>query len=398
MPTITQLAEQGRALSEDQKSLVLDESRTWSEKRDEYDRREADIKSVYEQLQALQTIDGRSFGAVEGAVPQARTPEVAKSLGEQIVESDGYKSVAGKSGKFSSGSIDIKATLTESAGGAGGLIPQYLPTPVQLLFRRLVVADLLPSGAISGSSLIYVKESAVTNAAATVAEGGAKPGSDLNLVQVTENIRKIATSLKVTDEMFQDVPALMSYVNARLALFVQLTEESQLLNGDGTGTNLLGLNNRTGKQTAVAVGATPTETKRFDSIYNMITAIRTNSFLEPDGIIINPVDWQTLRLNKDANNQYFAGGPFTGAYGSGGQAPNSVWGLNAVITPAQAAGTALVGAFGAAAQVFRKGGLTVESTNSNEDDFLKNLVAVRAEERLLLAVYRPGALGQVTGL
>ena len=63
-----------------------------------------------------------------------------------------------------------------------------------------------------------------------------------------------------------------------------------------------------------------------------------------------------------------------------------------------AAGTALVGAFKTAAQLFRKGGLRVEASNSHSDFFTKNLVAIRAEERLALAVYRSAAFGTVTGL
>jgi HK97 family phage major capsid protein len=66
------------------------------------------------------------------------------------------------------------------------------------------------------------------------------------------------------------------------------------------------------------------------------------------------------------------------------------------VTPAIAAGTVLVGAFNSAAQLFRKGGVQVDSTNSNEDDFKYNRVALRAEERILLAVYRPTAFVKVT--
>jgi HK97 family phage major capsid protein len=69
-----------------------------------------------------------------------------------------------------------------------------------------------------------------------------------------------------------------------------------------------------------------------------------------------------------------------------------------VVTPAIAQGTALVGAFQLSAQVYRREGIRVEATNSNEDDFLKNLIAIRVEERLGLAVYRPAGFGTVTGL
>lgn len=398
MPTVNQLEEQGRTLLAQQKALVEDE-RPWSEKREEFDNREADIKAIIEQRNALKSVDSAPFGALEEVTPVDTTP---KSIGEQVTESDGYKRVAGLKGVRFSEAAEIKATFTQAAGGAGLLTPTYLPGVTDILFQRLTVADLMPSGTTSGTSIIYMKESTVTNAASSVAEGGAKPASDLNVTQVTEQYRKIATSLKISDEMLQDVPFVQSYVNGRLTLFVQIQEEAELLNGNGTAPDLTGLLNRSGLTAAQAVGGDT----RIDAIYKDIAKIQATAFLDPSGIVMHPTDWQSIRLLKDANNQYYGGGPFTGAYGVGG--PNVdrlnlasgqvLWGLPVVVTTAISQGTALVGAFNTCAQVFRKGGITVEMTNSNEDDFLKNLVAVRAEERIALAVYRPAGFSKVTGL
>lgn len=407
MSGIKQLEEQGRALLADQKTLVEDTSRPWSDKRDEYDRRETDIKTIIEQVNAQKSVSGDPFAVAGGSTDPAE-PVVAKSIGQQVIESANYKTALGnKGGRFTTGGIDIKATFGGAAGGVGLLAPQYqLQNPTNILFRRLTVADLMPQGSLDAGarSLVYAKESTVTNAAAAVAEGALKPASDLNIVQVTENLTKVATTLKVTDEMLQDSAATQSYIDARLTLFVRLGEEDQLLNGSGVTPNMTGLNNRSGLQAAQAK-ATDTAT---DAIFKEITKIRANAFLEPDAIVLHPTDWQGLRLLKDGQGQYYAGGPFSyGPYGNGGYAtgPTSnvdggqtLWGLKVVVTPAQLLGTALVGSFGMAAQVFRKGGITVEMTNSNEDDFLRNLVAMRAEERLLLAVYRPGGFGTITGL
>lgn len=407
MTSIKSLEDQGRALMKDQKALVEDESRPWSEKRPEFDKREADIKAVLDQHKALKSVDGDPFGDKVDVRPEEIR---AKSVAEQIAENPNYKSAltAKSVGERFSASMDLKVagTILQSGTGAGAVIPQYQAGVVPTLFRRLTVADLMPNTGISGPTLIYMSETAVTNSAATVAEGATKPLSDITLTQVTEIVRKIATVGKLSDEMIEDATFIAGYVQGRLVLFVQLAEEDQLLNGNGTAPNIRGLLNRVGLATAVAVPGTPTQTDRIDSIYNQISAIRSTAFLEPDGIVIHPTDWKTIRLNKDANNQYFAGGPFTGAYGNGAQAPETgalgenpdLWGCRVVVTPAIPVGTALVGAFGTAAQVFRRSGITVEMTNSNEDDFKNNLVAMRAEERLALAVYRPGAFGKVTAL
>ena len=67
-----------------------------------------------------------------------------------------------------------------------------------------------------------------------------------------------------------------------------------------------------------------------------------------------------------------------------------------MVSPAVAAGTALVANFAQAATLYRSGGVRVESSNSHADDFTNNLVTVRAEERVALAVRKPLAFVKVT--
>ncbi len=138
-------------------------------------------------------------------------------------------------------------------------------------------------------------------------------------------------------------------------------------------------------------------TDNADALFRAMTKIQTATGLSADGIVINPADYQTLRLGKDGNGQYFGGGYFQGQYGNGAvdeQPP--LWGVRTVVSPAVAAGTAVVGAFGVAATVYRKGGVRVESTNSHDDDFTNNLITTRIEERVALAVRIPAAFVQVT--
>jgi HK97 family phage major capsid protein len=406
MPSIKQIEDQTRVLLEQQKSLVEDSARNWSEKTDEYTAREADIKSLLEQHTALKSVSRDPFGDARDDVATEPKVEAPKSIGEAFTSSKGFQHIAStgvKGSQFTTGAVDVKATLTGAAGGVGLLQPQYLPGVLPLLFQRLTVADLMPNGTASGNSIIYMRESSVTNAAATVAEGGLKPASDINYAQVTETFKKIANTLKISDEMIQDVPYVQSQVNGRLVFFVQQKEEQQLLNGAGTGSELLGLLGRSGLTAAQAKSTD----SAIDAIYKDITKIRVNAFVDPSAIVMHPTDWQAIRLLKDANNQYFAGGPFTAAYGSGPfnggdrsvlGGNDSLWGLPVVVTTSATVGTAVVGAFNTCAEVFRKGGITVEATNSNENDFLTNLIAIRAEERLALAVYRPAGFSTVTGL
>jgi len=213
---------------------------------------------------------------------------------------------------------------------------------------------------------------------------------------VTDVLKTIAGWTKFSDEMIEDLDFIVSEINNRLLYELAKYEEAQILDGPGTGSTLLGLLRRSGIQTELRGNQASADTVA-DTIFRAITKVGTGSGLDADGLVINPADYQSLRLAKDANNQYFGGGFFSGAYGNGGLSdqPN-VWGLRSVITPAMAAGTVLVGAFGQAATLYRKGGVRVESTNSNASDFVSDLVTVRAQERVALAVRKPSGLVKTT--
>lgn len=261
-----------------------------------------------------------------------------------------------------------------------------LPGYIEYPRRRLTVSDLLPQGNITAASLSYVQESAGTNAAATVAEGAAKPESALTFTEVTTAVKKIATWIPVTSELMEDEPALRSIIDARLRLFIQLAEEDQLLSGDGLTTNLTGILNASGIQTQ-AVGADPVP----DAIMKAMTLIQVNAKFQASGIVMHPNDWQEVRLLKTADGVYIWGSPAD-------EGPMRMWGLPVVPSEALSEGTALVGAFNVASQVFRRSGITMAASNSHDDFFVKNKLAILAEERLALAHYRPAAYCQVTSV
>jgi len=397
-----------RRLATKAAEVVADDKLTQAEKKNTLDSIEADIKSYAETISLHEQAGRLMAGSGEAAAEAKSTDEARtefKSFGRHIVDSDGYKSML--NGQSKGVTVDVKAAGTIDEGvipafsggaGAGGQLvaPQLLPGIVGLKFQPLTVADLFASGTTSSSSISYVIESAFQDLTATVAEKGTKPQLDLTLARRQDNVTKIANVAKVTDEMFQDAAAFESYLSNRMVFGVKRVEEAQLLNGNGTTPNLQGVMQRTGLAPTVTTSASLTAVKAMEGIYNQITALRSSSFVEPDAVVIHPNDWQTIRLGKDSQGQYYAGGPFTGAYGNPGPSNvDQVWGLKAVITTAIAQGTALVGGFQECGQVFRRQGVTLEMTNSNVDDFVNNLITLRAEERLALAVYRPAGFGKV---
>lgn len=269
-----------------------------------------------------------------------------------------------------------------------GYVPQAVRTGLILpgLLRRPVVADLLPQGTTSSISIVYMEETTTTNAAAATSEGADKPESAIAFTERSSAVRKIATVLPVTDELIEDIPAMESYVEQRLRVFLQLAEEDNLLNGNGTPPNLRGLMNIVGIQTQ-AKGSDPVPS----AIYKGITKISVNAFLDADGIIMHPNDWQDIRLLQTADGLYILGSPTD-------PGPDRLWGLPVVKTPAATENTALVGAFQTAAQMFRRNEVQFAISDQHSDFFTKNKLMLRVEERLALVVYRPTGLCTITGI
>lgn len=399
-------------------AVVSNDDLTTAQKRTALDNYDTDIKAAKEEIDLHIKMSALINGAdsVEGGeVAEAPQQTVQKTMGQEIITSDAYRNVVAQSkgaARFSqtlnlegaglkvAGTIDEGAMATFSgAGGLGGQLvaPQFLPGIVPLKFQGLTVEDLLASGTSDSPSVTYVIEAAFQDLTNTVAEKGAKPQLDLTLTRRQDNAAKIANIAKVTDEMLQDAPQFLSYIEGRMTFGVRRKVEQQLLSGDGTGANMVGILNRPGLAPAITTAAGLTAIKAAEGIFNQMTNLRAVSFVEPDAFVIHPLDWQTIRLGKDTNGQYYGGGPF--AYGPyGGAAPANMvelWGLRGVVTTAMTQGTVLVGGFQECAQQFVRSGLTVEMTNSNVDDFVNNLISLRAETRRILAVYRPAGFGRV---
>ena len=419
--------EDDRDFTDDERVEIEDHLKAIENLKVDLEAAEKDIKTA-QRVEDIGREIGPSLGHVSvGAEPEDRLfarlneraswPQAQKTVGEAFVQSDQYRKAlevwkgGGRSlESWSTGAVavDTKGTLLEGGGSpgsgtGGGLIsvPQVVPGVVQTLFQRLTFADLMLEGQADGNTIRYVVEGTATSGAAGVAEAAPKPESTLALSTVDERIKKIATLLPVSDEMIEDAPAIQSYINGRLSLFIRIEEERQLFRGAAGGNEVQGI--LTSRGVPVYAGGT-TVGNYAVQLFAALNGLRGSAFVEPDWVVIHPTDYQKLRLLTDTAGQFFGGGPFQGPYGNGQNIPSSsqiegaqdsLWNKPVVVTPGiGGAGTALIGTR-ANAQVWRKGGVSVEATNSHSTFFANNLVAIRAEERLGLAVYRPTAYVQV---
>lgn len=382
-----------------------------TETKEAADKALAEMNGIKSQLTEFEQVIDRLKGA-------GYSGDAVKSLGEQFVESESFKKLADgeASGQRGRATLDLKAAMPDletkatitlstanAAGSAGASVfPTVLPGILQIPQRRLTIRDLISSGQMTGNALQYVRQTGFTNNAAMVAEGARKPQSDLQLELVDTTAKVIAHFMKASRQVLDDSAQLRSLIDGHLLYGLAFREEAQILYGDGTGQNLLGIVPQASDyddapeatladRRSADAGVTPGRVGVIDRIrLAMLQAVLAE--FPATGIVLNPLDWALIELEQDGMNRYIIGQPQ-------GDAQPRLWRTPVVETPAIVAGNFLTGAFRLGAQLFDRWAARVQLATENEDDFVNNLVTILAEERLALAVYRPEAFiyGPVEG-
>lgn len=249
--------------------------------------------------------------------------------------------------------------------------------------QRLTVRDLLAPGDTESNAVAYLRELLFTNNAAPVAENTTKPYSEITFEEVLSGVKTIAHLMKVAKQTLDDLPQLRSIINGRLLNGLKRVEDTQLLFGSGVGNNLHGIYTQA---TAFANPSTKTTPSNSLDVMRLAMLQVTLAELSATGHVMHDIDWTDIELIKDANTKgYLFSNPF-------GTLEARLWGLPVAQTnQAGMLDNFLTGSFADAAQIFDREDANVVVSTENADDFEKNMVSIRAEERLALAVYRPQA-------
>lgn len=334
----------------------------------------ANVKSVQADLDAATEAETliKALGTKNVPTEEEETKVEAKSLGENFVE---FVKNANIDKNFNLVAPEFKGATDPQTSPAGAVdfATTFDKTVVEAARTPLVVRDLFGSENISGSTLVYLVEGAIEGAPAVTAEGDPKPQVHFaDPTPKTVSLAKVACFIRESDEYINDYPFLASAINGRLMYELGLVEQGKLIT-DLSGTS--------GIQTGSlpATGAADVA----DAILQAAMDVQNGSGYAADAIVINPADWYALRVAKDGDDRYYGGGFF------GAQSVDNLWGIPVCVTSSIAQGSVMVGAFKTCASVVQNGGVSVEATNTNKDDFEKNLMTIRAEERLALAVRRP---------
>ncbi|MFF2344235.1 phage major capsid protein [Pseudarthrobacter sp. NPDC058119] len=270
----------------------------------------------------------------------------------------------------------IYRTAVNGAAGSETLIQTLSSTPTSFTDTGFAAGTAVPP-TVNG-----------TGTAQMTAPGGTYVEAIFNTTQQIATARKIGIFTSLTDELLADFQSFTQYEEGELQRLIIDQENFQLLNGDGTGQNLLGLLKTPGLLTR-AKGSEAS----IDTIETAIADLRNGpSYCEPNVIVLHPNDWSLIRRTKaTGTGNYLLGNPAESAV-------NDIWGIPVVTTTQIPQGTGLLMNTDMIGVAYVREGLTLSMSNSNNADFTSGKVAVRADERLALAVVRPSAGLVITGI
>lgn len=303
-----------------------------------------------------------------------------KTPGQLFAESEQLKAFIKRGGKGHSEAFELKAITSLPGSGGAGIWSERLPGVVEEPLRPLSIRDLLDVGTTSSNLIEWIKELLFTNSADVVSEGAQKPESNITYEREDVPVRTIAHWIHATRQVLSDFPQLQTLINGRLTYGLKIVEENQILLGDGTGENILGL---IPQATAYNNGLNRANDTFIDVIRHAILQVRL-SFYPATGIVLTPTDWHNIELTKDNENRYLMANP-------AGNLPAMLWGRPVVESDAMPNDQFLVGAFRLAATLFDREQATIAVSTEDRDNFIKNMVTILVEERLALAVARPAA-------
>lgn len=360
-----------------------------TENNDRLDQIKADFDGVNERLEKME-LDRQKIIAGQ---------EEAKSLGEEFISSDVFAEMAEK-GRATGSAYRVNKTISGLAASGGALVrPDRRPDVIVPPQRPVYIKDLLPSIPTASNAVEVMRENVFTNNAGPQApdtpntalgagEFEAKAQSNITYELVTVPIRTMAHFVPASRQVLTDAGLLQGLINNRLMRGLYLDCDAQLLYGDGTNQNLTGLmvdadvsdigEIASGTSAADLAGA------MLDHIRAAITECQKNEFYDVNGVVLNPVDYETLETAKGSDGQYIWVTVPTGG-------EPRLWRVPVIVSNAINQGQFILGDWTSGATVYDREQMDIRVSESHGDFFIKNGVAVLAEERYGFGIERPKA-------
>lgn len=400
--------------AEDEKRDFTDEERKQVQALlDEAKKLKDELKAVEGDAALRQAILDLGAGIDVDDTLRAKTPPPAAagrgkgvSIGEQFVSAPAFKAwmkhiapsgmVPDSLKGLSSPPIEFKELISGSDVTSAGAFVQTDYTGIYEPLGRfpLNVMGLISRRTTTSDLVEFVRQTRQVQEAAPVAEAnvkyptgatgevtGEKPQGRMNFEKVHATVKTIAVYVGATKRALSDAAQIRGIIDQELRDDLAEELEDQILNGNGVGENFTGVLNTAGVLTQAFNVDILTTTRQ------AVTTLQVTGRARPTGWVFHPADWETIELIQDGNNRYYWGGPLA-------QGTPQLWGFPIVTSQSKAQGTGLLADWRKAV-LWDREQASISVTDSHDDWFIRNLIAILAELRAAFGLIRPSAFCEV---
>ncbi len=365
---------------------------------DESVKNKANSNEVAELKEKLNnSVSKEDFEAVKAEA--IRLAEKVTALAENPVKVEGHKTLAGaleaafaekadeiaevvKNGGLQKHSLKVTVKTVDAMSvastiGAGSTqvsITENTGIISPIRKREQTYLAVVSVGSIGTNRAMWIEETDEEGTPVMLAEGAAKTQLDVQYVEQTLAVKKIAVYGKVTTELMDDIPQLIAYIQNNLMKRMDIVLENQLFSGNGVGDNLKGLETYA---TAFAAGSLANSIP-FANELDVIEAVALqvkNAYGLPNAIFIHPSTMAAIKLIKDS-----AGRPVWKDYVTIDGSMN-VSGMRVIETTAITAGN-FVGGDLSVVNVLKRDELGI-TIGLDGNDFTQNKKTMLLEKRLV---------------
>jgi len=314
---------------------------------------------------------------IKSIAPEGRVPERSALLSPPVL----FKTLFGRKDLIT-GESDTSAGAFVQTDYTGIYEPlgRYPLTVLDLVSRRTTTSDLVEfvRQTVKVQEAAVVAEANVTDYTGATGEvSGEKPEGAVAFEKATEAVKTVAVWVPATRRALSDAAQIRGIIDQELRDDLNEEFEDQILNGDGVGENFTGVMNTANVLTQAF------DTDILTTIRKARTNLAVNGRSRPTAIVLHPNDMETVDLLEDDQGRFYFGGPIDGGV-------QRIWRVPAVESESIDEGSALMGDFRKAV-VWDREQANIQVSNSHEDFFIRNMVAILAEMRAAFGVIRPTA-------
>ncbi len=340
------------------------------------------LKGLEEKSQEIEKAIAKFEGRIEAMSEKAITPSVEKlSVSQSLMKTyaDNIEAIKGAVEKGGKINLDVKTTTITNDYTGDYALTDFDSQVDRVVRNRYGILENVNSGATSGKFVTYVQQTA-TSGTGWTAEGGAKTEGEPEWSEISEEVKKIASYVKVSKEMLEDLSFIRAEIDNDLMEQVRTGIEQALLTGTGAGNQIKGLLDASMGLPTFGAGtfALAIQDANITDLMRVVKAQIEGANFTPTHIVLNPEDIAKLQLTKDSSGQYTY--PMFLPVQSG-DGEMIIAGMRVISSTYMSADNYLVGDFSKVNVRFRNN--IAMSVGLDQDDFTKNMVTILAEARLV---------------